>query len=269
MFMADCEDGRLEIIDGAQRIQTINEFLSNKLRLTGLKKLSALNGFSYSDLPISQKRRLNNRSMRIVILDKRTTNDVRQDLFNRINTTGIKANDAEVRRGSYIGRFTEFIEKCCNNEKFIKLCPISENKQKRYERFELILRYFAYLNNYENFTHSVNSFLDDYLTEHLDNFDENGFKNDFENMLDFIEKYFEFGFAKSKNAKSTPRVRFEAISVGTGLALRRNPNLEVSNVEWINSFEFKELTTSDASNNVDKLKGRIEFVRDHLLEVEV
>lgn len=73
-------------------------------------------------------------------------------------------------------------------------------------------------------------------------------------------------FCKKKNATTTPRVRFEAIAVGVGLALRENIDLKVKNTNWIYSEEFKELTTTDASNNTDKLKNRIEYVRDKLLE---
>lgn len=269
MFFADCEDGRYEIIDGAQRIQTIVEFFKDELILTGLKKLSSLNGFKYSNLPIAQQRRFKNRTLRIVILDKNTTNEIRQDLFNRINTTGKKANDAEIRRGSFKGKLTTFIEQCCKNQKFKRVCPIPEKKIKRYEDFELILRFFAYLNNYTSFVHSVNTFLDEFLQNNLDTFDEDKYYKDFNDMLNFVDKYFEFGFAKTKNAKTTPRVRFEAIAVGTGLALREHPDLEVSNVDWIFSDEFKELTTTDASNNLDKLKHRIEYVRDKLIEASV
>lgn len=44
MFFADCEDGRLEVIDGAQRIQTIREFVKNKMKLGKLTKLTELDG---------------------------------------------------------------------------------------------------------------------------------------------------------------------------------------------------------------------------------
>ena len=39
--------GRLEIVDGAQRIQTLVAFLQNKLKLQGLKKLNILNNFCF------------------------------------------------------------------------------------------------------------------------------------------------------------------------------------------------------------------------------
>ena len=87
-----------------------------------------------------------------------------------------------------------------------------------------------------------------------------------EAVLTFVENNFPFGFAKTKTSKITPRVRFEALSVGVALALRQNPTLTVSNVDWMKSDEFRRLTTSDASNNQGKLKERVEYVRDQLLK---
>lgn len=265
MFFASCEDGTLEIVDGAQRMQTLAEFLDNKLRLSNLQKLTYLNGFKFKDLSEAQQRKFNNKTFRVIVLDEKTTPDVRQDLFNRINTSGVKATDSEVRRGSYPGRLTSFIEECVKNRDFISLCPVSSTKDLRQERFELVLRFFAYLNNYKAFVHDVNSFLDEFLISNLETFDMDRYKMEFERMLAFVKTNFEFGFAKTKTASTTPRVRFEALAVGTALALRENPNLTIDNVDWIKSEEFKELTTSDASNNQNKLVARIEYVRNQLL----
>ena len=53
MFFSDTEDGRCEIIDGAQRTQAMEEFMSGDLVLGGLKKLTSLNGFSHSKVWIT------------------------------------------------------------------------------------------------------------------------------------------------------------------------------------------------------------------------
>lgn len=265
MFFAGCEDGRLEIIDGAQRMQTLREFVSGKMRLSKLPKLDLLNGFAFSDLSTATQRKFLNRAFRVVVLDEKTTSDIRQDLFNRINTSGVKASDSEVRRGSYPGRLTQFVEECCKNTLFISLCPISKSKAVRQERFELVLRFFAYLYDYQHFEHDVGPFLNEFLAKNLESFDEDQYRTDFENMLDFVKKNFEFGFAKSLNATTTPRVRFEAISVGVALALKEKPDLSVDNVNWLESEDFKKHTTSDASNNEGKLAARVEYVRDKLL----
>lgn len=265
MFFAGCDDGRLEIVDGAQRMQTLVEFVSNKLKLSNLEKLTYLNGFKFKDLSEAQQRKFNNKAFRVIVLDEKTTADVRQDLFNRINTSGMKATDSEVRRGSYPGPLTAFIENCTENQDFVRLCPVSNGKNLRQERFELVLRFFAYLNNYQSFVHNVNGFLNDFLIENLEIFNEDEYQMEFLRMLSFVDANFEYGFAKTENASTTPRVRFEAISVGVALALRENPELVVNDVNWIHSETFKKLTTSDASNNQNKLVGRIEYVRDVLL----
>lgn len=266
MFFGDCLDGRMEIIDGAQRVQTIVEFKNNKLQISNLKKLTKLNGFYFKDLSEAQQRKFLNKSLRIIVLEESTPITARQDLFYRINTTGLKANDSEIRRGSYLGRFTTFIEECSKNDEFVKLSPMSAERVKRHERFEFVLRFFAYLNDYESFAHDVNVFLDEYLIKNLEDFDEEIFRREFESMVKFTKENFPFGFAKSANAKATPRVRFEAIAVGVALALREKPDLKVTNINWINSDKFKEHTTSDASNNEGKLKIRVEYVRDQLLK---
>lgn len=266
MFFADCEDGKLEIIDGAQRVQTLVSFINNELVLSQLPKLTLLSGFRFSDLSTAQQRRFLNKALRIIVLEEATPKDVRQDIFNRINTSGIKAKESEIRRGSFPGRLTYFIDQCAENPLFIKLCPVTESQQTRRERFELLLRFFAYSNDYLLFDHAVQSFLDKFLVSNQDSFIEEVYRNEFERVLSFVEKHFPYGFAKTKTAITTPRVRFEAISVGVALALRKNPALTVTNVEWLSSKEFKELTTSDASNNQGKLKQRVEYVRDQLLK---
>lgn len=265
MFFGNCENGKIEIIDGAQRIQTLNSFISDEFKLSGLKKLDQLNKFFYSDLSDSQQRKLKEKTLRIITLEENTPNSIRQDLFNRINTSGIKANSSEIRRGSYPGKFTSFIEACCKNELFNELCPVPEKGVSRHERFELVLRFFAYTNDYLSFVHSVNTFLDDFLVRNMETFDEDAYQEEFLRMLQFVKSFFPNGFAKIKNATATPRVRFEAIAVGVALALRENPSLTVTDLTWLESDEFKRYTTSDASNNQGKLRGRIEYVRDQLL----
>ena len=47
--------------------------------------------------------------------------------------------------------------------------------------------------------------------------------------------------------------------------MQENQALKNPDMEWLNSEGFKIQTTSDASNNPDRLKNRIEFVRDGLL----
>lgn len=66
MFFADTEDGRTEIVDGAQRMNALVTFVNGDLTLRGLKILTAVNSKVYSELPIEVQRRFNNASFRVV-----------------------------------------------------------------------------------------------------------------------------------------------------------------------------------------------------------
>lgn len=267
LFFYERDDGITEIVDGVQRVTTLYSFIHDELKLSKLQKLSSLNGFRYSDLSDPIQKKFKNRALRIIVLDGDTSLSFRQDLFSRVNRSGRKISDAEFRRGTFPGPLTNFIEKCSKNTLFIKLCPLSNEKVARYARFELVLRFFAFVNKYKDFKHDVAPFLDKYLLENQQKFDVNSFYNEFINMCNFVEKYFPNGFAKPGSSKAVPNVRFEAISVGVALALREKPNLIPTNMSWLNSDEFKEKTTTDASNNPGRLKERVEFVKNSLLGV--
>ena len=205
----------------------------------------------------------------MVILDEETTDENRRDLFNRINKSGRPLTSSERRRGALEGKFVKFLEECAKDSLFQTLCPVTESMRKRKEPLELVTRFFAYSERYQQFEHDVDSFLDEFVDHNRNIFDEARFASEFSGTMQFVQKNFPYGFAKSRSAKTTPRVRFEALSVGENLALRERPNLSPQPViRWLESDDFKYQTTTHASNSAPRLRDRIEFVRDHLTKGE-
>lgn len=263
-------DGRIEIVDGSQRVRTIHAFIVNDLILQDLKTLHDLNGFTFNDLTLSRKRRFLRIPVRVIELSSKCNEETRRDLFERINSGSDTLKDMEVRKGSELGSkplYTHVIKVCAANEKFRELAPLSPAKEKRDERLEFTLRFFAYLDNYEIFDHSVREFLDEYMHAKgdVDTATQTQMNNEFTTVVNFVDEYFPCGFRKTPGAKSTPRVRFESLAVGVALALRINPDLVPKNMDWLTSDEFKILTTSDGANSKTKVIERIEYVRDQLL----
>jgi len=273
VFAADVAQGdragQMEIIDGSQRIRTLENFLSNRLTLEGLKKLTAANGFRFSDLPKERQLRFKRKTLRMIELNKKADEEARRELFDRLNTGGTKLEPIETRRGVYDGAFMQFVTRLATDERFRRLCPLGEVAVKRKEYEEFALRYFAYANNYMNFQKKVEGFLTDYLKARNADWTEESaqaFEADFQRMLGFVEANFHNGFRRSPSHKTVPRIRFEAISVGVTLALREQPELRPEPVEpWLESEEFQKLTRSDASNSRPRVVNRIHFVRDSLL----
>lgn len=66
-FWESPETGKLEIVDGSQRLRTIEEFLFNGLALGDLEELSLLTGFRFEDFPESRQRKIKNRSIRGIV----------------------------------------------------------------------------------------------------------------------------------------------------------------------------------------------------------
>lgn len=266
------DSGNMELIDGVQRLTTIQDFVDDKFKISKLDLLDKLNGFKFKDLHPSRQRKFRDLSLRIFVFSEKADAGIRADIYNRINSTGKKLTEAEIRRGAFMNNsFYDFVLEISEGKTFNKMFTSAKDSSKlRGEKEELISRFFAYSDRYKEFVHSVKLFINAYIIDKGKSFGEREKeikKAEFENVMDFVESYFPNGFKKASTFNSIPRVRFEAIAIGTNLALRENKNLVPKYMDWIESKEFKEHTTSDAANNKSKLVGRIEFVKKCLLNI--
>ena len=275
LFVADTnenDDGRIEIVDGSQRIRTLVRFLMGELELKELEKIPAANGLRFTDFPKSRQLRFKRKTLRMIELTEQADEEARREIFDRLNRGGTHLNSMERRFGSSEQPFYQFLLRLTQDlapkdrpSQFKRLCPISEARQRRAEYSELLLRFFAYANDYENFNHRVDEFLENYADKTTDGF--NNLQEELQQVLNYIEQTFgALGFRKREKDTSVPRIRFEALAVGAALALRKNPELSTNqDLSWLTSEEFIQHTRSDASNSKPKVKARIEYVRDKLL----
>jgi hypothetical protein len=272
IFFCD-QNGRLELIDGSQRTRTLVSFLRDEFTLEGLETLDILNGFSFKQLPPATQKRLNNTPIRSFILDQSTDESTRIEVFRRINTSGKKLADAEVRKGAYRGPFLDLVLASADLPMFKKLCPGIKpgadpvGRDPVSERQELATRFFVYSDYYKTFTHDVRRFLDTKMGE-LNKREPNEIERmraEFVRTMEFINEFCPDAFRRTPNTHQVPRVRFEAVAVGFLLALRQTTTLNTMDLNWLREKEFYELVRTDASNSGPRLRGRIEFVRDKLL----
>lgn len=97
--------GRVEIVDGSQRIRTLSAFVNNEFELSDLEKLDQLNGFRFRDFDLAHQRRILRRSIRVIELSDKADEEVRRDMFERVNTGSDELTDMETRKGAYFGPF--------------------------------------------------------------------------------------------------------------------------------------------------------------------
>ncbi|MGG4501638.1 DUF262 domain-containing protein [Paenibacillus polymyxa] len=274
IFVAENNDGRLEIVDGSQRIRTLQAFLNNALTLTGLEKLNTLNNFTFQNLTTPRQRKFRNTPMRMIVLSDNATDEVKNDMFERINRGSDLLKDMESRKGIYRGPFNDFVYNiCATNQKLKTLAPMNKFLIKRQEHEELVLRFFYLSESYPTFPRFVGiaKSLDEYMKRknlEFSDADKQNKLDELDNVLSFVEQNFEYGFAKTQNPQVS-RVYFEALSVGVLLALKEKPELIRKKVEvnsWLKSKEFNETVSGKYHTHTpNRIKQRINFVKDHLL----
>lgn len=197
IFLYEDSYSHYEVMDGLQRLTAIKEFYKDEFELEGLEEWPELNGKNYTALPQQIKRGIDRRYLSSIILLQETAKNeieamqLKQLVFERINSGGVKLEPQESRNAVFNGPFNELCIKLARNEFLCKTWGIplpTEDEIKNNiladelienELFrdmgdvELVLRYFAnrqredlikdfrslkdYLNNYLKYANAISS----------------------------------------------------------------------------------------------------------------
>jgi hypothetical protein len=184
LFVYESDLAKYEVMDGQQRITALLDFYTNKLTLEGLEQWPELNGRIYDKLPPEIKKGIDRRSISYIVLLKEsaaTTEEealLRQEVFERLNTGGIKLSNQETRNALYQGNFNTLLLDLAKNPTFRKVwgLPVySELAEKNRAQelvnnrvyvemkdTEIILRFFA-LRHTGNYQRGMKGFLTLYM----------------------------------------------------------------------------------------------------------
>ena len=279
IYVADVEsedeelDGRIEIIDGSQRIRALAAFVSNDTCLKDLKELKDLEGFYFKDLTSGRQRRFMRESLKFIELKGNVKESHRRDLFERINSGVKPLVGAESRHGAEYASseyYKKVIEGCANNSLFAKLAPLSDKKRESGDHRELVTRFFAFYHDMDNYKGSLVDFLEEYLLKSQSKIDQN-IESDlelFDSVMAFIDDNFEIGFRRSAGSKATTRTRFDSLALGAAFALLEKPDLTKSCIdvsEWAFEDEYLIIINSDAANNKSNIEARVNYTKNKFL----
>lgn len=281
LFMATNNDGTWEVIDGVQRLSSIINFAADAisaarakinrdipLTLCELKKLESFNGLRFPDLPRSLQIDFLLKPIKITTLSDKSDKSVRFDLFERLNTGGIKLSDQEIRSCIYRGRFNDFIKALSENPSFNSVIKLSKSSENDGTKEELILRFFAYLNGRDKFEHSVVGFLNDYMESASRNFDYNNNERIFCRTFEELARL-DHGIVKTRTRSVTSIILFEAVSVGAAEAIKEQDQINLDGFyQWVMNRDFNNLITG-ATNTKNRVNSRIEYCKNKFLEENV
>lgn len=119
IYLFESIDGRKQVVDGRQRITAIIDFLNDKLRLTDLKILGGLNGFTFSRLEPKLQGIVEDYQLLAYVIQPPTAERVKYDIFDRVNRGGTTLNAQEMRNALYGGPATQVIDMVCKSQEFI------------------------------------------------------------------------------------------------------------------------------------------------------
>jgi len=176
-YVSSDEQGNYTVVDGLQRLSTIrsfilgDEFLSTRdekrrgegFKLQDIEFWKEYNGRRFNELPTHLKNRILETEFNFTIIEPGTPEEVKRNIFKRINTGGLPLSTQEIRNALYIGKSTEILKKLASCDEFFQATDRSI-RSLRMEDKELILRFLAFVvRDYTTYRKTVN--VDTFLSE--------------------------------------------------------------------------------------------------------
>lgn len=163
-YFAERDDSTHDVIDGVQRITTVQNFFNDEFALENLTIFKELEGKKFSELG-DLKNELESTTIRCVILRKDNHKSLVNEIFARLNQGAVKLEAQEIRHAVYPGTFDNLLQELGDID-LIKTFKNSKKEKNSRENEEMILRYFAF--NSDSPEHAELKDYEGNLTKYLD-----------------------------------------------------------------------------------------------------
>ena len=204
IFVAEDNEGKWELVDGLQRISTIFAFFGilkgavgkNNFTLSEGELIKKLEGITIETLPPRLKTTIKRAVCRVEIVRWDSDEDIRYELFNRLNTGASPLSDQEIRNCIFraypinLNQILRDIAKIPNYESLIS--PTDTKKEQMFLE-ELALRYFAFKYLDEELKTTIPDYLNRFMRKVSNNemnFNLEEEKNNFMGYIEFLSTYF-------------------------------------------------------------------------------
>ncbi|MBQ2971002.1 MAG: DUF262 domain-containing protein [Ruminococcus sp.] len=152
--------GRLIVIDGRQRLNAIFSFLDNKFALDKLKILDDFNKKKFKDLDPVYQSKIEDYQLMAHVIQPTTPDQVKFDIFDRVNRAGTKLNKQEIRNALYQGQATVLLNELSKTTEFNDATENYFLKDKRMKNRYLLIRFIAFYLYYNNELYKNNNIIE-------------------------------------------------------------------------------------------------------------
>ena len=147
IYFAEEEDGKWLVIDGLQRLNSLLRYFQNEFELKKLEVIKDLEKNKFKDLPPKSKSLLSNGLFRVNVIKKDSHEDIKYDIFMRLNKGAVTLNYQELRNCLYRGLLNNKAKQIVNeNTDFLKILNLKQ-PHNRFLDVEFVIRFFALYTN--------------------------------------------------------------------------------------------------------------------------
>lgn len=273
IFLYRMEDDRYQVIDGQQRIKTLQYFYAGEFneRPFNLVKLeSKFQGLSYESLEGADRRRLDNSTIRATVIRQDMPDDngsSKYSIFERLNTNAKPLSSQEIRAAIYQGAFNELLYALNSNDSWRSLFG-KRHTRKRDE--ELILRFLALYYHVDDYRSPMKRFLNDFMNANRDlaTYSSEHMRPLFENTVEEILT--QIGPRAFIPTRAVNAALCDSLMIG--IARRRcagpiEAEIRYRYEDLRNNAEFEELI-ADTTSAPERVRRRIQLATDAFADAE-
>jgi len=189
------------VVDGLQRLSSLRNFvILKKLKLKGLEFLNKLEGFGFDDLPRNLQRQIEEAQITAYIINPGTPEEVKFNIFKRINTGGLILNSQEIRHALNQGISATFVAELAEIKAFKEATENAINPNRMMDR-EFVTRFIAfYLYPYTDYIPDLDTYMNKAMSDikKLSVQQRDKIKSDFTKSMKLAKKIFDnWTFRKS------------------------------------------------------------------------
>ncbi|MGI5514644.1 DUF262 domain-containing protein [Streptomyces sp. CA-106131] len=262
-YFAENEDGSYEVIDGLQRIQTVNDFLTGKFSLRGVSVVSEFEGMYFDDLPLKEQRRLGNRTIRCIVITDDSHPDIKFDVFERLNTGSAMLAAQELRNCIYRGTLNSFLKEIAEKPYFGRILGGIKNNRMAYE--ELALRFFSLYEDLPAYRPPLRQLLNSYMRKHRKGTPAKSAVKVFEETCDAVHEIFgseAFRITRDGKFGAFNKALFDAIMLplsfsDKGSAISKAEEIRTLREELLDRESF-QASIGRATADRTRMHGRIQ-----------
>lgn len=264
IFLYKEETGKMLVIDGQQRLKTLQFFKEGifeerKFRLIDVND-TYLNK-TYKTLTYEEKKWLNDSIIHSTILRQDEPSEDMSSVYHVFVRISKNLQPQEVRSRIFHGEFSKFLNEINKYENWRNL--YGESRSKKLKDVELILRFYSLYYNYKKYIKPMKEFLNIFMSKNrnLQKYSKEKLKKVFKNTIDVIYK--SIGNSAFRLTGAINAAVYDSVMVGIAKRLERGDikDYEELKEKYINLLKNKNYINSyiKGTSEKEKVMNRIEM----------